>query len=148
MSYLVMFILHPYHSPQQASLLQCSLSPASYAHSHLQLSVSDLTSYAGTLCPFSSPTHPLTDAFSRVSRLSLSHWTDMRQCMSWQVQSQMHNILLVPKHTSGQLCLAGWECPEEVRAQLSLCPPQLGITGSLPAAKSCRASRKMLLPNC
>lgn len=123
-------------------------TPSSYIHSYLQLSVSALTLYAGTLCPFPSPTHPPAHTLSHVSNPSLAHWPDMRQYMSWQVQSQMHN-----KPPGSQIhfrpALPGWQgSPSRSKGWASLRPTQLGTTGSLPAAESCRAFRKILLPNC
>lgn len=140
--------LCPRHSPRQASFLQCS---SVLPKLHPQLSPAPWLS-PDLVCwhpiPFPIP-YTFSDIQSpHVSNPSLAHWPDTRQRMSWQVRSQMHNHLLASKHTFSQLCLAGREVPAEVRAEPSLHPPQLGITGLLPAAKSWRIFREILLPNC
>lgn len=58
------------------------------------------------------------------------------------------NKLLVLKYTFGYLCLTGREVPAQGRDEPSLNSLQLGITGWLPAAESCKAFRKILLPCC
>lgn len=61
--------------------------------------------------------HPYTSSQTQifhVSSLSLVWWPVNRQHMLWQIQSQMHNDLLVLKHTSEWFSLAANEAREEI----------------------------------
>lgn len=72
---------------------------------------------------FLHPLHILLNTVSLQSPawLSLVQRPAKRQHTLWQVQSQMCDSLLIPKHSLGQFCPADRETPAEVGAELPSC---------------------------
>jgi len=109
----------PHRPPQLASHVQCSSIPSSYAHHHLQLRLSP------ALAPCVLP-HPLRPA-------APSQACPRTLCPS---PSPATHPLVLTVPCLSNLSQPRW--PDTRWAKPSLCPPPLGIRGSLPAAESCR----------